>query len=125
METNSAYSGWTVVIGTIGFILIVVFLHMVQPNYNSLEQQMSELALGRFGSLMILACSSFAFSVFALQIGLQKYQPPIVLRLFLIITSFCLLGAGLFRLDTATNVHTALLCSFSWQLLAHAGRYRA
>ena len=33
---------------------------MVQPNYNPLEQQMSELALGRFGSFMFLAFSSFA-----------------------------------------------------------------
>jgi hypothetical protein len=109
VERKNAYSGWTVVFGTICFILIVIFLHMVQPNYNPLEQQMSELALGRFGSFMFLAFSSFALSIFALQIGLRRYQTPVILRLILIVAACCLLGAGFFRLDTATDVHIALV----------------
>jgi len=47
-----AYSRWMITAGALGFILIVTFLHMIQPDYNPIEQQMSELALGRFGSLM-------------------------------------------------------------------------
>ena len=52
---------------------------------------------------------SFALSVFAAQKGLQQYQTPVILRLFLIVAAGCLLGAGFFRLDTATNVHIALV----------------
>jgi len=70
---------------------------------------MSELALGRFGSLMVLAFSSFAASVYALQIGLRQYQATVILRYFLIIAAFCLLGAGFFQIDTATDVHITLV----------------
>ena len=70
---------------------------------------MSELALGKLGSFMLLAFSSFALSIFALQIGLQQYQTPLIIRLFLVIAAFCLLGAGFFRLDTATDVHIAFV----------------
>lgn len=109
MERKNVYFGWTVIIGAIGFALIVVYLHIIQPNYDPMEQQMSELALGKFGSFMLLAFSSFALSVFAVQKGLQQLQAPVILRLLLIVSAICLLGAGLFRLDTATDVHITLV----------------
>jgi len=109
VQSRNAYSGWTVVIGATGFILIVVFLHIVQPNYDPIQQQMSELALGRFGSIMFLAFLSFASSIFALQIGLRRHQTPMILRIFLTIAACCLLGAGFFRLDTANELHIALV----------------
>lgn len=109
MGKRASYSGWMVITGALGFILIVIFLQIMQPNNNPMEQQMSELALGRFGSFMLLAFASFAASIFALQIGLRQYQAPAILRLLLIIAACCLLGAGFFRLDTATDIHIALV----------------
>lgn len=109
MKRKAIYSGWTVITGTSVFVLIVTFLHIVQPNYNPFEQQVSELALGKFGSIMLLAFSSFALSIFALQFGLRQYQAPLIIRVLLSIAAFCLLGAGFFRLDIAIYIHIALV----------------
>jgi len=109
MKRKAIYSGWTVITGTSGFLLIVTFLHIMQPNYNPFEQQISELALGKFGSIMFLAFSSLALSIFALQSGLQQYKAPLIIRVLLSIAAFCLLGAGFFRLGTATEIHITLV----------------
>ncbi len=109
MEDKNKNTGWIVIAGAIGFILTVICLHIVQPNYDPVNQLMSELALGRHGSFMILAFSSFALSVFTAQIGLIQHNTPTILRLFLIIAAICLFGAGVFRLGSATELHIVLV----------------
>ena len=101
--------GWIVIGGAIGFILIVIYLHIVQQGYDPVHQLMSELALGRHGFFMLLAFLSFALSVFTAQIGLHQRKSPIMIRLFLIIAAASLLGAGVFRLGSATELHIALV----------------
>ncbi len=109
MQTNNYVIGPITIGGAIGFILIVIYLHIVQQNYDPVHQLMSELALGRHGSLMILAFFGFALSVFTAQIGLHQCQSPIIIRLFLIIAAISLLGAGVFDLGSATVLHIALV----------------
>ena len=109
MERKYKYIGWTVIAGAIGFVLIVVFLHIVQPNYDLMNQQMSELALGQYGFFMFFAFCSFSLSVFGVLIGLQQHKPPAIIKLFLAIAAISLFGAGLFRLDNATNLHITLV----------------
>ena len=109
MEIKSNNTGWVVIGGAIGFILIVICLHIVQPDYDPVHQLMSELALGRYGSFMLLAFLSFALSVFTAQIGLYQYKSPIIIRLFLAIAAISLLGAGVFRLGSATELHIVLV----------------
>jgi hypothetical protein len=70
---------------------------------------MSELALGRHGSYMLLAFFSFALSVFAVPIGLHQHKSPAIIRLFLVIAAISLLGAGVFRLDSIAEIHIALV----------------
>ena len=101
--------GWIVIGGAIGFILIVIYLHIVQQGYDPVHQLMSELALGRHGFFMLLAFLSFALSVFTAQIGLHQRKSPIIIRLFLIIAAISLLGAGVFRLGSATELHIAMV----------------
>ena len=109
MGENNKNTGWVVIGGAIGFILIVICLHIVQPDYDPVNQLMSELALGRHGSFMVFAFSSFALSVFAAQVGLHQHKSPTIMRLFLVIAAISLLGAGVFRLGSATELHIALV----------------
>jgi hypothetical protein len=109
MKRKNRYVGWTVIAGAIGFVFIVVFLHIVQPDYDLMNQQMSELALGKYGFLMFFAFCSFAFAVFSVLMGLKQHKPPAIIRVFLAIAAVSLFGAGLFRLDNATNLHITLV----------------
>ena len=90
-------------------IIIVTILHIIQPDYNPMEQQLSELALGKFGSLMFFAFLSLSLSIFALSIGLRTHQAPAMIRTLLIAASIGILGGGVFRLDIAPNTHIALV----------------
>ncbi len=109
MEDKSKNTGWIVIGGAIGFILIVIYLHIVQPDYDPVNQLMSELALGRHGSLMLLAFSSFGLSLFTAQVGLHQRKSPTIIRLFLVIAAISLAGAGVFRLGSATVLHIVLV----------------
>ena len=109
MENKKNKTGWIVIGGALGFILIVMCLHIVQPDYDPVHQLISELALGRYGSFMLLAFFSFALSVFTVQAGLHQCQAPLIIRLFLNIAAISLLGAGVFRLGSATELHIALV----------------
>jgi len=42
-------------IGVAVFVLVVLLLHLSQASYDPLSQFMSELALGRFGDLLLVA----------------------------------------------------------------------
>ncbi len=91
------------------FIVIVTILQIIQPEYNPMEQQMSELALGKFGALMFLAFLCLSLSIFVLSMGLSAYHAPTMIRVLLIAASIGILGGGLFRLDIAPNAHIALV----------------
>ena len=109
MNKARKISGLLIIFGVIGFILIVVYLQAIQKGYDPLEQQMSELALGKQGSLLILAFACLALSIFNVKIGLQPYQLPTFLNSIIIVASICMLGAGIFRIGVATNLHIALV----------------
>jgi peptidoglycan/LPS O-acetylase OafA/YrhL len=109
MTDKNKNTGWVVIGGAIGFILIVIWLHIVQPDYDPANQLMSELALGRHGSFMLLAFSSFALSVFTAQNGLHRRKSPAIIRLFLLVAAISLLGAGVFRLGSSTELHITLV----------------
>ena len=109
MEKTSAGAGWVIIAGTVGFILIVALLHFVQPGYDPLQKQISELALGRYGFLMLPAFFFYAVAVFAFGCALLRLQAPFPVSGLLFSSACCLLGAGLFRLDNAANTHIVLV----------------
>ena len=109
MIRKNVISESLIVVGVIGFVSIVVYLQAIQKDYNPLQQQMSELALGKHGSLMLIAFSCYAAAIFGLQSALRPDRPPVALKAILITSSMCMLGGGIFRLDTATDLHIVLV----------------
>ncbi len=94
-----------VLLGVLGFVVLVCYLHLVQTDYNPLYQLMSELALGKQGTLMLWAFMFFALSVAAV----IKLLPHIVIKLLLALAAFSLAGAGIFKLGEATTLHVFLV----------------
>ena len=94
-----------ILIGVVGFVAIVGYLHVVQTDYSPQHQLMSELALGKQGTLMLWAFMSFALSVAAA----IKLLPHTVLKFLLGLASLSLAGAGIYKLGEATTLHVALV----------------
>jgi len=91
------------------FLVIILTLQIVQSDYNPAHQFMSELALGKHGDFMFFAFFSLSLAVFISQLSLSQHQQTTPIRLLLVIASFSLLGAGIFRLDTFTTPHITLV----------------
>jgi hypothetical membrane protein len=92
------------------FIGIVSFLQWIQTDYSPVYQLMSELALGRYGWLMLIAFLSLAIAVFAAQQTLYSYQvTSSLIQNLLKIAALCLVGAGIFKLGESTTWHVALV----------------
>ena len=111
MRFKKAYSGAGAVGGAIGFIIVVIALQLLQPGYDPIQQLMSELAMGPFGSLMTIAFFSFGMSLFSVHFGLRLLGAPRTPRMFLTAAAICLLGAGFFKLGDAPVLHVGLVAS--------------
>jgi len=97
------------IVAVLGFVCIVVALHIVQTDYSLSDQLMSELALGELGSYMFFAFLSFAIALYTAQQILAEYQSIIIIRLLLITASFSLAGAGFFTLADNIVLHVTLV----------------
>jgi hypothetical protein len=53
------------VFGVAIFVIIVVALHLLQPEYEPTRQLMSELALGQYGWAMFVAFLGLAIALYA------------------------------------------------------------
>lgn len=95
--------------GVFGFISVVVYLHIVQVDYSPLHQLMSELALGKNGSIMILAFLFFALSVVGSLNILASYKAHYIIKIILGLAALSLAGAGVFKLGEATTLHVFLV----------------
>ena len=91
------------------FMGVVVYLHVAQPNYDPVNQFISELALGASGWLMLVAFLALGASMAALGVGflLTGASPAIVALLSIAAGGF--VGAGFVRLDVNANVHIGLV----------------
>jgi hypothetical membrane protein len=110
-NTLTTFAGLITIAGAAGFIIITVLLHFLQPQYDPANQFMSELVFGPHGSLMLIAFSCFATSVFGAQWGFGLIGSPRTVRLLLFLAGVCLLGAGIFRLNTEPELHVGLIAS--------------
>jgi hypothetical protein len=121
MARNSVqhWGGWLSIAGVVGFVAIVVGLNLVQHDYDARYDLMSELALGSHGDAMILAFAFFAVSVMGAQQGLGSVAGSVWLRTILVIAALSLLGAGIFPLGRASDLHIALV-AFAFVLLVLA-----
>lgn len=110
-RTITIFAGFITLAGVGGFISIVVALHFVQPQYDPAHQFMSELVFGPRGSLMKIAFPCFAASVLAAQWGFGRIGSQHTVRLLLFLAGGCLLGAGIFRLNTEPELHVGMIAS--------------
>jgi hypothetical protein len=108
---NSQKNSILCLIGVFGFLIIVIFLHIVQipAGYNPSYQLMSELALGQDGEMMLFAFLGLALATLATNNILSSYQAPLIIKTILTLTALAFAGAGYFTLETAMAVHISLV----------------
>lgn len=98
-------------VGVAMFVIAVVALHLLQPNYEPTHQLMSELALGPYGWAMIVTFGSLAFAVFGVQSAIGCFGAARGLRLLLVAAAIFFLAAGVFPLGDASEIHIAAIAT--------------
>ncbi len=119
MTGTRCWGGGLAIAGALSFCSIVVVLHLLQPDYDARYQLMSELALGRHGWAMLPAFFSFALSVVGLQVAVRPFRASGLLQTVLLGAAAALIGAGIFPLGQATELHVGLV-AFAFILLVLA-----
>ncbi|MFQ6024448.1 MAG: DUF998 domain-containing protein [Acidiferrobacterales bacterium] len=116
MTGTRCWGGWLAIVGAFSFCSIVIALHFLQPDYDARYQLMSELALGRHGWAMLPAFCCFALSIIGLQVEVRRFRASGLLKAMLLGAAVALVGAGIFRLGQATELHVGLV-AFAFVLL--------
>lgn len=70
-----------------------------------MNQYMSELAMGQYGDLILVAFCCFAISIFSAGEILRMCGAPVVLSALFAIASICFIGAGVVNLDQNATLH--------------------
>lgn len=109
VDSGSAirWSGRTVLLGVAMFISTVLTLQFLQPGYSPQHQLMSELAMGRFGSLMIVSFIGLAVSFLGILISVGIGGGSVGLQMALAATATSFLAAGVFPLGSTLILHIA------------------
>lgn len=63
---------WVSIVGTVFFILAVIALHFLRPEYNPVTRVVSELAIGPYGYLLTIGFLALAVGGFALALGIRQ-----------------------------------------------------
>ena len=107
------------IVGVAVFIVTVIALHLLQPDYNPRHQLMSELALGQYGWAMFLAFLGLAVAVFGVQAAIGSYRAVRGYRILLNIAAMLFLTAGVFPLGDTSTIHIgAITLAFVLSVLA-------
>ncbi len=106
-RTLSAITG----VGVAAFLVVVLLLHLAQPGYDPLSQFISELALGRFGGLLVVAFFGLSASTAATAANLRLHNSPLLLPLLLAFAAACFLAAGIITLATSIQTHVLLMAA--------------
>lgn len=105
------------------FLVTVLVLQQIQTDYDPQTQLMSELALGRHGSFMLLAFGGLALAHGALALAFYRRQASWLLILLLGASALLFLGAGGITLADSAVMHVLLvavafvLCGLGMYLL--------
>jgi len=103
------WSGYVSIASAIGFVVVVSGLHFMQHDYDPQHQLMSELALGRYGWAMLPAFVLLAVSVLGVAQGLGAVRASVLTRAILGGAAASFVGAGVFRLGQADELHILLI----------------
>ncbi len=113
------FGGVAAVLGVTIFLVVVVALHVVQTQYDPLNQLMSELALGAHGWTMFFAFAGIGFALAGLQFSIATLGASLVLRALLILAAIFFLAAGIFPLGESSMTHiSAIAAAFMAAVLA-------
>jgi Protein of unknown function (DUF998) len=106
MTRQESHSNWLSLIaigGIVYFVVAVLILHVLRPEYNPINHAVSNYAVGSYGYLMTAAFYTLALSVFALALGLARSMVLInqarVAILLLNIASVGMIVMGIFPGD--------------------------
>jgi hypothetical protein len=122
-RTLSAIGG----VGVVIFVIVVVLLHLLQPSYDPLSQLMSELALGRFGGLLVVAFLGLSISTAATAANIWRQNASFFLPFLLGFAAASFLGAGIITLAMSAQIHVLLIavafvaCGLGMYLLPRVG----
>ena len=105
---------WGAVASLVGvgmFVVTVLALHLLQPNYEPSQQLMSELALGQYGWTMIVAFTGLAIAVFGVQAQIAAFGASRGFRFLLVIAALFFLMAGIFPLGDTSEIHIGAIAT--------------
>ena len=108
-SSTARRAGGLAIVAAIGFVAIVSVLHVLQPGYDLNSQLMSELALGAHGWAMVVAFFLLATSTVSLAFGIWPMQRAPWVQLSLVVAAVGFLGAGVFPLGRASELHIWLI----------------
>jgi hypothetical protein len=127
-----AWGGWLAITAALGFLAVVVALHLAQPDYDPRHEPISALATGPWGEAMFPAFLLLALSLFGAEEGLRDKGASALPRLLLLAAAVMMLAAGIFPLGqasflhvTVVNVGANLLVVAMYLLPSRAGRLRS
>ena len=109
--------------GVAVFLIVVLLLHLSQPRYDPLSQFVSELALGHFGDLLLVAFLGLSAATAATAANVRAHNSPLFLSVLLALAAACFLAAGIITLATSIQAHVWLVaaafmsCGLSMYLL--------
>jgi len=97
----------------VAFLVGTISLHFLQPDYDPVNQLMSEFALGPYGIIMLFAFIALASSISTLAFVIRQRYGNITLPVVLLIGAACFAGAGILPIDMFNEAHIILVfCAF-------------
>ena len=101
------------------FLIVVLALHVVQVQYDPVNQLMSELALGPHGWAMFFAFAGIAVALAGIQFSVASLGATAAVRGLLILAAIFFLAAGVFPLGETSVIHiSAIAAAFVTTVLA-------
>ena len=101
-------------LGAVAFLVLLIILHVIEPEFDPSWRLISEYELGHYGWMMSLAFISFSASIFALIVAIRSYIRTTVGRIGLFMLSIigaALIGAAIFITDPITTPANAFTTS--------------
>jgi hypothetical protein len=118
-DSRLVWGGRVAIAGAVLFLFIVAALHFLQPEVSLSTNLISEHALHRFGSAMIVAFLGLASSFVGLDAAVSRVGGTRVLRTALLSSAAGFVASGVITLDMSVALHLAsAIFAFGSSLLA-------
>lgn len=100
------------------FLLVVIFLHLIQVHYDARYQLMSELVFGKGGEFMLIAFLGLSLAAFGTGRLIIQTNKNTMLAYLFDAAAVCFLGSGIFPLGESGLLHiTCIALAFTFMVL--------